>query len=208
MRSQKYCSFVRYYMVLIILLLIIIFWGPCFCVSFSHPESAASLLVECYSNGLAQIPLLPTQGVEEEGGILQPAVAYSQYHYKLLSSTAILLSSLLPSGTAWHAAGVVRGTAVPLQVEREQKSFPCQPRSDQGENSWECGCCTLQLCSHRAPSSSVDTESIENLSNEGKQLYSVILRGCKSDLNNNNKKFLRQTYCVVSVSSNFSGLSI
>lgn len=114
-------------MVLIILLLLLIFWGPCFCVSFSYPESAASLLVEYYSNGLAQIPLLPTQGVEEEGGILQPAVAYSQYHYKLLSSTAILLSSLLPCGTAWHAAGVVHGTAVPLQVEREQKSFPVSP---------------------------------------------------------------------------------
>ena len=118
MRSHKYCSFVKYYLV------IIYFEG---CVS-ACLLAIVNLLPFCWLNiilmALLRLPLLPTQGMAEEGGILQPAVAYSQYHYGQLSSPVILLSSLLPAGTVWHAAEVIHGTAVPLQVEREQKSFP------------------------------------------------------------------------------------
>lgn len=93
-------------------------------MSLSYPESAASLLVEYLSNGLASdFPFFPLRAWQRK----EPAVVSSQCHCGQLSSPAIFLSSLLPAGTAWHAAEVTHGTAVPLQVEREQKSFPVSP---------------------------------------------------------------------------------
>lgn len=213
MRSHKYCSFVKYYLVK----------KKKNQKSKQHFEGCVfarllvslSLLPLCWLNiilmALLRLPLLPTQGMAEEGGILQPAVAYSQYHDEQLSSPAILLSSLLPNEDCLACCRGHSRDSSPSAGWEGTEVIPHQPGSDQGENSWECGCCTLQLCSHKAPSSSVDMQSIENLSNEGKQLCSVILttEGVQVQFKHTQKKeSLRQTYCVVSVYSNFPGLSI
>lgn len=91
-------------------------------MSFSRPESAASLLAECYSNGLAQSS--PSYSSGHGRGRRCLAASCGLQASITMSSSAHQLSSLLPAGTAWHAAEVIHGTAVPLQGEREQKSFP------------------------------------------------------------------------------------
>ena len=91
-----------------------------------------------------------------------------------LSSPAIPLSSPLPARTAGHAAEVIHGTAVPLRAEREQKAFPVS-LDWIGETT--AGNASAAHCSSTATelSSSVDVLSIDNLSNESKQLSSAIL---------------------------------
>lgn len=91
---------------------------------------------------------------------------------ELTSNTAFIPSP------CWNCLACCRGhsrDSSPSPGWEGTEVIPCQLWLDQGENNWECGCCTLQLCSHEAPSISVHAESIENLSNEGKQLYSVLL---------------------------------
>lgn len=98
-------------------------------------------------------------------------------------SSAILLSSLLPAGTAWRAAEVIHRTAVTLQVEREQKSFPVNSNWIRERTAGNVG---AALCSSLATKlqAALDTESIESLSSEGKQLNLVVrtTEGCKANL--------------------------
>lgn len=162
------------------------------------------LLPLCWLNislkALYRLPLLPTQGMAEEGGILQPAVAYSQYQYEQLSSLAILLSFFLPAGTAWHAAEVIHRTAVPLQVEREQKSFPVnldwiRERTAGNVGAAHCRSAATKLQAFLWMQSPLRTCPMKASSIIQ---WSWPLRGCKFNLSNNNKReSLQQTLCGV-----------
>lgn len=120
-------------------------------MSFSHPESAASLLVAYYSNGLAQ-------GTAEGGGIPQPAVAGSRCPSRLPSDLAFVphprrVPGVLPgSATGQQSCSRSEGTGV----------VPCR-----GE---QLGTRVLRLRAHKALSSSAFTLPIENLSSEDKRL--------------------------------------
>lgn len=95
-----------------------------------------------------------------------------------------LLAAQLSSHTAfipppcWDSLAHCRGqswASSPSAGWEGAEVLPCQPGSEWGENSWECGCCTPRLCSHGTSSSSVSAEAIQHLSHEAKQLCSVIL---------------------------------
>lgn len=131
-------------------------------------------------------PLIPTQDMAEEGGILQPALAHSQYHYGE--------QCCFHPPPCWDCLACCRGhsrDSSPSPGWEGTEVIPCQLGLDQGENSWECGCCMLQsplrTCPRKAGSFSQ---------------WSWPLEGCKSNLNR-----VPEADNVVFVYSKFPGLS-
>lgn len=149
----------------------------------SHPESAAFLLVIILL-ALLRLPLVPTQGMAEEGGYL--AASCGTQPVPLWGAILLSSSSLL-------------GLPGMLQRSFTGQQSLCRLRGNRSHSlsAW-IGSGREQLrmwVLHAA-------ESIENLSKEGKQLQSVILatEGCKSNLTN--KESLRQTtWCLFAATS-------
>lgn len=87
----------------------------------SDPESTAFLLMGYYSPGLAHTSPCPHSGHGRGRRLRSCSQLWHTASITVGSNAAFIL---LPAGAAWHAAEVIHGPALPLQVEREQKSFP------------------------------------------------------------------------------------
>jgi len=176
-------------------------------MSFGHHESAASLLLEYYSNGLAQTSLFSQSGHGRGRRCLAPGCgaqpvspsssARQRYHFHPRSLPG-LLGMLQRSFTGQQSLSGLRGNrrhspSVWIGLGRQQLGMrvlhiaALRPRSSAA--LWMC--CPLITCLMRASSFL-------------RRFWP--LRGCKCNLNR--KKKVPEADSVVSVYSSFPGLSI
>lgn len=133
------------------------------------------------------LPLIPTQGTAEEGGILQPAVAHSQYHWGAV---------LLPSSSLLGLPGVLQGSFTGQQSLSRLRGSRSHSLSGWMASGRE----QLSMWVLHA------AQSTGSWSKEGRQLQSVILatEGCKSPGNSR----VPEADNMVFVYSYFPALSI